>query len=60
VNLECRVVDPKMADKYDFFIVEVLRAWIDPRQKNARTLHHRGKDVFMVSGKTARIPNRMK
>ncbi|MFA7255621.1 MAG: flavin reductase family protein [Candidatus Omnitrophota bacterium] len=60
VNLECKVVDPRMADLYDLFIVEVVRAWIDPRQKNARTLHHRGKDVFWVSGKTVKIPNRMK
>ena len=59
-NLECKVVDARMADQYNLFILEVVGAWIDPRQKNPRTLHHRGKDVFMASGKTLKLSNRMK
>ena len=59
-NLECNVVDAGMADRYNLFILEVVQAWIDPRKKDPRTLHHRGKDVFMASGKTIRLRNKMK
>jgi len=59
-NLECRVVDGRMVNKYNLFILEVLKAWIDPSQKNPRTLHHRGKGDFMVAGETLRLPSRMK
>ena len=59
-NLECRVVDTRMVNKYNFFVLEVIRAWIDPAQKNPRTLHHQGKGVFRVSGDTIRLPSKMK
>ncbi len=29
-NLECRVVDTGMVPKYCLFVLEVLKAWIDP------------------------------
>jgi flavin reductase (DIM6/NTAB) family NADH-FMN oxidoreductase RutF len=60
VNLECKVVDARMAARYNLFILEVLQAWIDPGKKNPRTIHHRGKGAFMVSGKTIDLPSRMK
>ncbi len=59
-NLECRVIDAKLANKYNLFILEVLRAWIDPAQKKPKTLHHRGNGVFMVSGQTIRLASKMK
>ncbi len=59
-NLECKVVDGKMVEKYCLFILEVAKAWIDPAQKNPRTIHHRGRGVFMVAGETLRLPSRMK
>lgn len=59
-NLECKVVDQRMAGRYNFFILEVVQAWVDPKKKNPRTLHHQGKDVFRVSGKTIRLPSQMK
>ncbi|MFZ3017840.1 MAG: flavin reductase family protein [Gallionella sp.] len=58
-NLECRVVDTRMVNKYNFFVLEVIQAWIDPTQKNPRTLHHQGKGVFMVAGETIKLPSRM-
>jgi flavin reductase (DIM6/NTAB) family NADH-FMN oxidoreductase RutF len=58
-NLECKVVDEKMADKYNFFILEVLKAWIDPARKDPRTIHHRGKGAFMVAGQTIKLPSKM-
>ena len=59
-NLECKVVDDKMAAKYNFFILEVLKAWIDPRSKAPQTIHHRGRGVFMVAAETIQLPSRMK
>lgn len=59
-NLECRLVDARMAEKYNFFVLRVLKAWIDPSRKRARTIHHMGRGVFMVAGRTIRLPSRMK
>jgi flavin reductase (DIM6/NTAB) family NADH-FMN oxidoreductase RutF len=59
-NLECKVVDEKMVAKYNFFILEVLKAWIDPVRKDPRTIHHRGRGVFMVAGETIKLPSKMK
>jgi flavin reductase (DIM6/NTAB) family NADH-FMN oxidoreductase RutF len=59
-NLECKVVDTKMVSKYNIFILEVLKAWSDPSKKPARTIHHLGKGVFMVAGRTLTLPSRMK
>jgi flavin reductase (DIM6/NTAB) family NADH-FMN oxidoreductase RutF len=59
-NLECKVVDEKMVPKYNFFILEVLKAWIDPARKDPRTIHHRGRGAFMVAGETIKLPSKMK
>ncbi|HVP38821.1 MAG TPA: flavin reductase family protein [Candidatus Saccharimonadales bacterium] len=59
-NLECRVVDARWVAKYNFFVLEVLKAWGDPSRKNPRTIHHLGSGTFMVSGRTLRLPSRMK
>lgn len=59
-NLECRVADTRLMNRYNFFVLEVLKAWVDPRFKNPRTLHHRGFGVFMVAGDTIRLPSRMR
>lgn len=58
-NLECRVVDTRMVNKYNFFVLEVVKAWIAPAMKNPRTLHHQGKGVFMVAGDTIKLPSGM-
>jgi len=51
-SLECKVVDTRMARRYNFFVLEVVKAWADPACKDPKTLHHRGGDAFMVAGKT--------
>jgi flavin reductase (DIM6/NTAB) family NADH-FMN oxidoreductase RutF len=60
VSLECKVVDAKLVAKYCFFILEVLKAWIDRSQKHPRTMHHLGRGAFMVAGETIKLPSRMK
>jgi flavin reductase (DIM6/NTAB) family NADH-FMN oxidoreductase RutF len=59
-NLECRVVDAKMVVKYNFFVLEVIKAWIDPSRKRPRTIHHMGRGVFMVAGRTIKLRSKMK
>jgi flavin reductase (DIM6/NTAB) family NADH-FMN oxidoreductase RutF len=59
-SLECRVTDAHMAKRYNFFVLEVLKAWIDPARKNPRTLHHLGKGRFVVDGRTITLPSKMK
>src|ERR1039458_4028381 len=59
-NLECKVVDARMVAKYNFFILEVQKAWIAPSTKHPRTIHHLGKGMFMVAGGTIKLPSKMK
>ncbi len=56
-NLECQVVDRTLVDRYNFFVLEVVKAWIDPRQKRPRTIHHQGEGVFLVAGRTIKLPS---
>ena len=37
------------------FVLEVLKAWIDPAQKNARTIHHHGYGKFVVDGEAIKL-----
>jgi hypothetical protein len=53
-------LDAKMVAKYNFFILEVVKAWIDPSIKDQRTLHHRGRGSFMIAGKAITLPSKMK
>ena len=59
-NLECRVADTKMVAEYCLFVLEVIKAWIDPTVKNPRTLHHIGKGSFMVAGEKIKLKSKMK
>ena len=59
-NLECRVVDSRMANRYNFFVLEVVQAWIDPARRRPRTLHHLGRGRFVVDGRTLTLPSRKK
>jgi len=59
-NLECRVVDARMVNKYNFFVLEVVKAWVRPGSSQPRTIHHRGRGLFMVAGRTLKLPSRMK
>lgn len=59
-SLECRVADTRMVNKYNFFVLEVVKAWLDPAQKNPRTLHHQGMGSFRVAGEVIKLPSRMK
>jgi len=58
-NLECRVVDTRLVGRYDLFVLEVVAAWIDPRRRDAKTIHHRGYGTFVVDGETITLSSSM-
>jgi flavin reductase (DIM6/NTAB) family NADH-FMN oxidoreductase RutF len=59
-NLECRVKDTSLIKRYNLFILEVLRAWVDSTQKNPKTLHHRGYGSFVVDGAVMKLRSKMR
>ena len=59
-NLECNVTDTRLVKKYNIFVLEVLKAWIDPAQKNPKTIHHRGYGTFAVDGEIFKLNSRMR
>jgi flavin reductase (DIM6/NTAB) family NADH-FMN oxidoreductase RutF len=58
-NLECKVVETRLVSKYNLFIVEVVKAWIDTAQKNPKTIHHQGYGKFIVDGEAITFKSRM-
>jgi len=58
-NLECKVVNTRLVNQYNLFVLEVVKAWIDPAQKNPKTIHHHGYGKFIVDGSTITLPSRM-
>lgn len=59
-SLECKVADTRLVNRYNFFVLEVVQAWVDRAIRNPQTLHHRGNGVFAVAGETLRLRSRMK
>jgi flavin reductase (DIM6/NTAB) family NADH-FMN oxidoreductase RutF len=58
-NLECKVVDTRLVHKFNLFVLEVLKAWIDPAQRNPKTIHHHGYGRFTLDGETIKLKSRM-
>ncbi len=59
-NLECRVADTGLVKRYCLFVLEVVKAWVDPAVREPRTLHHQGYGHFMVAGPRIKLNSRMK
>ena len=58
-NLECKVIDTSLVDKYDIFVLEVVKAWVDPQQRKPRTIHHHGYGKFVVDGEAIKLKSKM-
>ena len=54
-NLECKLVDGRLRDKYNVFIFEVVRAHAAARPKYPTTIHYRGDGMFMVAGRSLNL-----
>ena len=59
-NLECKVTDTRLVNKYNIFVLEVHKAWIDPSQKTPKTIHHQGYGTFVVDGETITLKSKMR
>ncbi|MCF7673731.1 MAG: flavin reductase family protein [Akkermansiaceae bacterium] len=59
-NLECRVADTRMVASYGFFVLEVVRAWLDRAVVRPRTIHHLGHGNFMTAGERIKLRSKMK
>jgi flavin reductase (DIM6/NTAB) family NADH-FMN oxidoreductase RutF len=56
-NLECKVIDTRFVNKYNIFILEVVKAWTTPPQGRPKMLHHRGFGTFIVDGDIIHLPS---
>jgi len=56
-NLECRIADARLVRKYNFFVLLVLRAWIDPARKRPRLIFYRGDGEYMLAGRAFAVPS---
>jgi flavin reductase (DIM6/NTAB) family NADH-FMN oxidoreductase RutF len=58
-NLECKVVDTRLVNRYNLFVLEVLKGWIDPAKRNQKTIHYQGFGSFVVDGETIKLKSKM-
>lgn len=58
-NMECRVVDDSLVDNYNQFVLEGVKAWIDPHRKERRTFHANGDGTFVVDGRKVDLRKKM-
>lgn len=49
-NLECRLHDGRLIERYNFFIFEVVKAHAPRAPRYPKTIHYRGDGRFMISG----------
>jgi flavin reductase (DIM6/NTAB) family NADH-FMN oxidoreductase RutF len=59
-NLECKVADTRFVNSYNLFVLQVLKAWIDPGQKHPKTIHHHGYGKFVVDGDMISLKSKMR
>jgi flavin reductase (DIM6/NTAB) family NADH-FMN oxidoreductase RutF len=58
-NFECTIFDAGLVDRYNFFIFEVVKAHVAVWPKYPSTLHYRGDGVFMLSGRSIKLPSKV-
>ena len=58
-NLECRVTDRDFVERYNLFVLEVVKAWHDPAKDAAKTIHHKGYGRFAVDGDDIVLASKM-
>ena len=58
-NIECVVIDDRLLDPYNLFILEAKRIWLNESRTERRTLHHRGDGTFAFDNGTLDVNHRM-
>jgi flavin reductase (DIM6/NTAB) family NADH-FMN oxidoreductase RutF len=54
-NLECKIIDTTLSQKYEIFVLEVVAAWIWNSKKRPLTFHHHGNGMFIRDGKVIKM-----
>lgn len=50
-NIECRVKDTSLVEEHGLFLLQGVRAWIEPGRKEQRTFHAHGDGTFSLDGR---------
>ncbi len=58
-NFECKIFDTQLVNRFNFFIFEVVKAHVAVSPKYPKTLHFRGDGVFMLSGRSIKLPSKV-
>ncbi|MDR1827410.1 MAG: flavin reductase family protein [Methylobacteriaceae bacterium] len=58
-NLECRVVNRDLANRYNFFVLEGVKAWRNPSPVDPRSFHAVGNGTFIIDGETVDLRDEM-
>lgn len=58
-NIECQVVDTRLVNRYNLFILKAVKVWWNANRKEQRTMHHQGNGTFKIDGKTIDLRERM-
>jgi flavin reductase (DIM6/NTAB) family NADH-FMN oxidoreductase RutF len=58
-NIECKVTDMSMVNKYSLFIMEGVKAWFDNEREEKRTFHANGDGTFVVDGEVLDLKDKM-
>lgn len=59
-NLECRVANTRLVNQFNLFVLEVIKAWIDPKQHSPKTIHHLGYGRFVVNSEVINLKSNMR
>jgi flavin reductase (DIM6/NTAB) family NADH-FMN oxidoreductase RutF len=58
-NIECKVVDTRLVNRYNLFILKAVKVWLNDKRKEQRTMHHQGDGSFKIDGKLIDLRERM-
>jgi flavin reductase (DIM6/NTAB) family NADH-FMN oxidoreductase RutF len=58
-NLECRVTNRDLVSRYNFFVLQGIRAWRDPSPMEPRSFHAVGDGTFLVDGEIVNLRHKM-
>jgi len=58
-NIECRIVDTQLSKKYNLFVAEAIKIWVNTDRSEQRIFHHNGNGTFSVDGRTRDLRARM-
>ena len=51
-SFECQLAETRLINSHNLFIFEVIKAHVATSPRYPKTIHYRGKGVFMVSGRS--------